>query len=78
MVPRERIELSIIAYQATVIPFNYPGKFGGGRGNRILLDSILARDTRSPLLPPNCIGSPGTDRTYDIFINSEAQLPLCY
>ena len=26
--------------------------YGGGRGNRILLDSILARDTRSPLLPP--------------------------
>ena len=23
-------------------------------------------------------GSLGTDRTYDIFINSEAQLPLCY
>ena len=26
----------------------------------------------------NCFGSPGMDRTYDIFINSEAQLPLCY
>ena len=24
------------------------------------------------------IGSPSTDRTYDIFVNSEAQLPLCY
>ena len=23
-------------------------------------------------------GSPSTDRTYDIFVNSEAQLPLCY
>ena len=23
-------------------------------------------------------GSPGMDRTYDIFVNSEAQLPLCY
>ncbi len=27
--PRPRIELEIIAYQATVIPFNYPGVFGG-------------------------------------------------
>ena len=29
VVPRPRIELEIIAYQATVIPFNYPGIFGG-------------------------------------------------
>jgi len=28
-------------------------EFGGGRGNRILLDTLLARESRSPLLPPN-------------------------
>ena len=27
-------------------------KIGGGRGNRILLDKMLARQLRSPLLPP--------------------------
>ncbi len=30
----------------------------------------------SAILP--YFGSPSTDRTYDIFVNSEAQLPLCY
>ena len=28
-------------------------KLGGDRGNRILLDILLARQDRSPLLPPN-------------------------
>ena len=28
---------------------------GGDRGNRTLLDSMLAKQTRSPLLPPNCL-----------------------
>ena len=32
MVPRTRIELVIIAYQATVIPFNYPGKVAVSEG----------------------------------------------
>ena len=30
LVARARIELAIIAYQATVIPFNYPAKKLGG------------------------------------------------
>jgi hypothetical protein len=32
LVARARIELAIIAYQATVIPFNYPAKKLGGNG----------------------------------------------
>jgi hypothetical protein len=30
LVPRTRIELVMTGYQPIVIPFNYPGKFGGG------------------------------------------------
>ena len=34
LVPRTRIELVITTYQEAVIPFNYPGIFGGLWGNR--------------------------------------------
>ena len=36
---------------ATTITIS-PLKIGGGRGNRTLLVSMLAKQTRSPLLPP--------------------------
>ena len=29
MVPRARIELAMAGYQPTVMPFNYPGIYGG-------------------------------------------------
>ena len=34
LVARTRIELVIIAYQATVIPFNYPAETGGNSWTR--------------------------------------------
>ena len=34
LVPRTRIELVMTGYQPIVIPFNYPGIFGGLWGNR--------------------------------------------
>ena len=40
LVPRARIELAISAYQAHVIPFNYPGKnYGDSAGNRTPISS---------------------------------------
>jgi hypothetical protein len=35
--------------------------FGGSRENRTLLVSILARNTRSPLLPPKLVSHTGND-----------------
>ena len=37
--------------------------FGGDRGNRILLDILLARENRSPLLPPNMVSVVGFEPT---------------
>ena len=36
-------------------------KFGGGRGNRIPLDTKLARLRRNPLLPPILVEYPGIE-----------------
>jgi hypothetical protein len=49
----ERIELSTKRWQRLILPLNYTRIFGGDRGNRILLDILLARENRSPLLSPN-------------------------
>jgi hypothetical protein len=52
-----------------------------GRSTRIrTLDPLVPNQVRyqTALHSEKIIGSPGWDRTTDILINSQAQLPLCY
>ncbi len=53
MVLRDGLEPPSPDYKTGILAFEITEhKLGGGRGNRTLLVSNLARVTRSPLLPP--------------------------
>ena len=57
LVPRARIELAITTYQEAVIPFNYPGKFGGSKEDRTPINGVTSHRTNHYTMKPNFGGS---------------------
>ena len=61
LVPRTRIELVMTGYQPIVIPFNYPGKFGGSKENRTPINGVTSHRTDHYTMKPNLVDLDGIE-----------------
>ncbi len=48
-------------YQPIVIPFNYPGKFGGSKENRTPINGVTSHRTNHYTMKPNLVEADGIE-----------------
>ena len=61
LVPRARIELAKTGYQPIIIPFNYPGMFGGSKENRTPINGVTSHRTNHYTMKPNLVEADGIE-----------------